>query len=47
MTDSALLALAQKEAARWADRKDERERLIQALSARGHGVGPAGLVTVG
>jgi len=47
MTDSALLALAQKEAERWASRKEERDRLIQALSARARGVGPAGLVTVG
>jgi ATP-dependent DNA helicase RecG len=47
MTDSKLLALAQKEAERWVSRPEERERLIQALSARMRGVGPAGLVTVG
>jgi ATP-dependent DNA helicase RecG len=47
LADSALLALAQKEAQQWADHKEEREKLIQALSARMRGVGPAGLVTVG
>jgi ATP-dependent DNA helicase RecG len=47
MTDSKLLALAQKEAGLWAGRREERERLIQALSARSRGVGPAGLMTVG
>jgi len=34
MTDSELLSLAQKEAQRWANRTEERERLIEALSAR-------------
>jgi len=34
MTDGELLSLAQKEAQRWADRSEERERLIEALSAR-------------
>ncbi len=47
MMDSKLLALAQKEAERWAGRQDERERLIRALSERFGGAGPAGLVTVG
>jgi ATP-dependent DNA helicase RecG len=47
MSDSRLLALAQKEAERWANLPEERERLIRALSARSRGVGPAGLVTVG
>lgn len=47
MTDSKLLALAQKETERWAVREDEREKLIGALSARYGGAGPAGLVTVG
>jgi ATP-dependent DNA helicase RecG len=47
MEDSELLALAQREAERWAARDDEREKLIAALSARSRGVGPAGFVTVG
>ncbi len=47
MMDSKLLALAQKEAERWAVREDEREKLIRALSSRYGGAGPAGLVTVG
>jgi ATP-dependent DNA helicase RecG len=47
MTDSSLLALAQKEAERWVNHKEERERLIQALSGRLHRVSAAGLVTVG
>ena len=34
MTDSELLSLAQKEAQRWVDRSAEREKLIEALSAR-------------
>jgi len=34
LTDSELLSLAQKEAQRWANRTEERERLIEALSAR-------------
>ena len=34
MTDAELLSLAQKEAQRWADLTEERERLIEALSAR-------------
>ena len=34
MTDGELLPLAQKEAQRWVDRSEERERLIEALSAR-------------
>ncbi len=34
VTDSELLSLAQKEAQRWANRTEERERLIEALSAR-------------
>ena len=34
MTDGELLSLAQKEAQRWVDRSEERERLIEALSAR-------------
>jgi ATP-dependent DNA helicase RecG len=34
LIDSELLALAQKEAERWASRTDEREKLIEALSAR-------------
>ena len=34
MTDGELLSLAQKEAQRWLDRSEERERLIEALSAR-------------
>jgi ATP-dependent DNA helicase RecG len=47
MEDSELLALAQREAEKWADRDKDREMLIQALSSRSRGVGPAGLVTVG
>jgi ATP-dependent DNA helicase RecG len=47
MTDAAILALAEKEARQWAERKEERENLIQALSQRMRGAGPAGLVTVG
>ena len=34
MTDSELLSLAQKEAQRWVERSGEREKLIEALSAR-------------
>src|SRR5262245_38976361 len=34
MTDGELLSLAQKEAQRWVDRSEEREKLIEALSAR-------------
>jgi hypothetical protein len=34
MTDGDLLSLAQKEAQRWADRSEDREKLIEALSAR-------------
>src|SRR5438876_4710376 len=34
MIDAELLSLAQKEAQRWVDRSDEREKLIEALSAR-------------
>ena len=47
MEDSEMLALAQREAEKWASRDEDREQLIQALSARSKGVGPAGLVTVG
>jgi ATP-dependent DNA helicase RecG len=46
-SDSRLLALAQKEAERWAENPVERERLIQALSARMGNASPAALVTVG
>jgi ATP-dependent DNA helicase RecG len=41
MTDGELLSLAQKEAQRWVDRAEEREKLIEALSTRTR------LVTVG
>jgi len=41
LLDADLLSLAQKEAQRWVDRSDERESLIEALSAR------ARLVTMG
>src|SRR5262249_44745039 len=34
LIDSELLSLAQKEAQRWVDRSEEREKLIEALSAR-------------
>jgi ATP-dependent DNA helicase RecG len=34
LIDSELLALAQKEAERWASRTEEREKLIEALTAR-------------
>jgi ATP-dependent DNA helicase RecG len=34
LIDSDLLSLAQKEAQRWVDRSEEREKLIEALSAR-------------
>jgi ATP-dependent DNA helicase RecG len=34
MIDAELLSLAQKEAQRWVDRSEEREKLIEALSAR-------------
>jgi ATP-dependent DNA helicase RecG len=34
MADSELLALAQKEAQRWVDRSEDREKLIELLSAR-------------
>jgi ATP-dependent DNA helicase RecG len=46
-TDTHLLSLAQKEAERWASRGEERERLIQRMTARNGGVNPVGLVTVG
>src|SRR5262245_53096196 len=45
--DSALLALAQREAEKWASRSEDREKLIEALSSKAHGIGPAGLATVG
>ena len=41
MTDSELLALAQKEARHWVDRAEEREALIKSLSSRTQ------LITVG
>ena len=41
LLDGELLSLAQREAQRWVERSDERERLIEALSARTR------LVTVG
>ena len=47
MEDSALLALAQREAQQWMEREGEYQRLIDALSAHARGAGPAGLVTVG
>ena len=34
VTDGELLSLAQKEAEHWVERSEERERLIEALSAR-------------
>ena len=34
LLDSEFLSLAQKEAQRWANRTEEREKLIEALSAR-------------
>ncbi len=34
MTDGELLSLAQKEAQRWVDRSEEREKLIEALTTR-------------
>src|SRR5947208_936668 len=34
MTDTELLALAQKEAQRWVSRTEERQKLVEALSAR-------------
>ena len=34
LLDGELLSLAQKEAQRWVERSGERERLIEALSAR-------------
>jgi ATP-dependent DNA helicase RecG len=34
MADAELLSLAQKEAQRWADRSEDREKLIEALSSR-------------
>src|SRR6185437_4785659 len=37
IADSQLLALAQSEAEKWAEHDEERERLIQALSARAGG----------
>jgi len=47
MEDSLLLALAQREAQQWAEREGEHQRLVEALSSRSSGVGPAGLMTVG
>jgi ATP-dependent DNA helicase RecG len=46
-TDAQLLSLAQKEAREWAGQAEQRDRLIQAFSARNRGFGPASLVTVG
>jgi len=46
-TDAHLLSLAQQEADRWASNTEERERLIQRLSARLGGINPVGLVNVG
>jgi ATP-dependent DNA helicase RecG len=46
MTDSGLLSLAQKEARRWVERKEDREMLIRTLSAS-KGCRPEGFVTVG
>src|SRR5207253_9104656 len=47
LTDTYLLSLAQKEAERWVDRTEDRERLIARLALRSGGVNPVGLVTVG
>jgi ATP-dependent DNA helicase RecG len=47
LADAHLLSLAQKEADRWASRTEERDRLIERLSARAGGMNPLGLVTVG
>jgi len=45
--DAPLLAIAQQEAQKWVEREGEYQRLIEAMSSRLRGVGPAGLVAVG
>jgi ATP-dependent DNA helicase RecG len=47
MEDSALLALAQKEAQAWVERDDDRERLLAAMSSRLGRLAPAGLTPAG
>ena len=47
MEDSLLLSLAQREARAIADRGEDVGSLVDALSSRSRGIGPAGLVTVG
>ncbi len=47
LTDAHLLKLAKEEAERWVNRNEEREALIQRLSARQGGINAAGLMNVG
>lgn len=47
MEDSMLLSLAQREARHFAESGGDVEKLIDALSSRSRGIGPAGLVSVG
>src|SRR5688572_681572 len=47
MEDSAILAIAQREARKIAESEADAQRLLDAMSARLGGQGPAGLATVG
>jgi hypothetical protein len=47
MEDTAILALAQREARKYVKSEDQVQRLLTELSARSSSISPAGLVTVG
>jgi ATP-dependent DNA helicase RecG len=47
MEDTAMLAMAQREARKWAESEEEAKRLLEALSSRSTKAGRAGLATVG
>jgi len=47
MEDSALLALAQREARKYVEFEEQAMRLLKEFSARASSISPAGLVTVG
>ena len=47
MEDTAILALAQREARKYVESEDQVQRLLKELSARSSSISPAGLVTVG
>jgi RecG-like helicase len=47
MEDTAILALAQREARKYMESEEQVQRLLKELSARSSSISPAGLVTVG